>query len=427
MERLSSSRQQVDGWLLIIYALMVLFGWVNIYAAVYDPSAHRSIFDLSTNSGKQLVWIFSGALLASVVMIVNFKVFEVLSYVAYAGMLLLLIGVLVFGREIAGSKSWFDFGFMRLQPAEFAKLGVSLAVARFLSDPNLRVQQWWVMSVLFILIAIPVTLILLQGDTGSAMVFAIFILVFYREGFPAWIMGLGLGAVILFTATLFLRENYLWHLVGVIGGTAGLVIGIGPKKLRRIIAVAVVAATAIALVLSVELFVTKVLKPHQQKRIEILINPDADPLGAGWQVTQSKIAIGSGGFWGKGFLEGTQTKFDFVPDQSTDFIFCTVGEEHGWIGSLVLIGLFVALLFRLLTLAERQKDRFARVYGYCVLSVFFFHFMVNIGMTIGLFPVIGIPLPFFSYGGSSLWAFTLLLFIFIKLDANRMQVLGGRG
>jgi rod shape determining protein RodA len=274
---------------------------------------------------------------------------------------------------------------------------------------------------LFALIGTPMILILLQKDMGTALVFAVFVVVFFREGMSPFLILIGLASAIIFVLTLLVDNEYYLYLG--VGALLVLAILMGRKKFKRI-ALLVTGALAIVIVIeSVDYIVTDVLKPHQQNRIKALINPDADPLGFGWNVTQSKIAIGSGGFLGKGFLEGTQTKYDFVPEQSTDFIFCTIGEEHGWIGSLFTIALFMVLLLRIVFLAERQKNKFARVYGYSVACILFFHFAVNIGMTVGLFPVIGIPLPFFSYGGSSLWGFTILLFIFLKLDAHRMQVL----
>jgi rod shape determining protein RodA len=275
--------------------------------------------------------------------------------------------------------------------------------------------------ILFAIIGIPVVLILLQKDFGTAMVFATFLLVFYREGQSPFFLLVGIGMAIIFILTLLVKNN--WILFGIIGGIWMLVIYLNRKrKLKPLIFITLGAIVLIGTMQSVELIFSK-LPEHHQKRILVMLNPDSDPTGYGWNVTQSKIAIGSGGFAGKGFLNGTQTKFDFVPEQSTDFIFCTIGEEHGWIGSLLVVGLFMTLLIRLLFIAERQKSRFARSYGYGVASIFFFHFAVNIGMTLGLFPVIGIPLPFFSYGGSSLWAFTILLFILLKLDAHRGQVL----
>ncbi|HEY9487172.1 MAG TPA: rod shape-determining protein RodA, partial [Chryseosolibacter sp.] len=270
-------------------------------------------------------------------------------------------------------------------------------------------------------IGIPMFLILLQKDTGTALVFTVFVLVFFREGMSPFIILIGLACAAIFVLTLLVDNQYYLYLG--VGALLILAILMGRKKFKRIALLTVGALSIVMLIGSVDYIVTDVLKPHQQNRIKALINPDADPLGFGWNVTQSKIAIGSGGFSGKGFLEGTQTKFDFVPEQSTDFIFCTIGEEHGWIGSLFTIALFMLLLLRIVFLAERQKNKFSRVYGYSVACILFFHFAVNIGMTIGLFPVIGIPLPFFSYGGSSLWGFTILLFIFLKLDAHRMQVL----
>jgi rod shape determining protein RodA len=274
--------------------------------------------------------------------------------------------------------------------------------------------------IIFAMIVLPMGLILLQKDTGTALVFTIFTLVFFREGMSPFIIILGLAAGLIFILTLLVNEYYLFAAIGVI--LAGAIL-LGKKKIKRIAILSAAAVVVCGIIVSVDYVVTNVLKPHQQNRVKALINPDADPLGFGWNVTQSKIAIGSGGFSGKGFLKGTQTKFDFVPEQSTDFIFCTIGEEHGWLGSLFTMSLFVALMLRVIFLAERQKNRFARVYGYAVACIFFFHFAVNIGMTIGLFPVIGIPLPFFSYGGSGLWGFTILLFILLKLDIHRSQVL----
>lgn len=268
---------------------------------------------------------------------------------------------------------------------------------------------------------VPIGLILLQKDFGTAMVFAVFLLVFYREGQSPIFLLVGVAMAVLFIVTLLVQNN--WILFGIIGvGWLLLIYNNRKRKIKTWVIITLGALALIGTIESVE-FVFSKLPQHHQKRILVLLNPDSDPMGYGWNVTQSKIAIGSGGFAGKGFLNGTQTKFDFVPEQSTDFIFCTIGEEHGWIGSLIVVSLFMALLIRVVFIAERQKSRFARAYGYGVACIFFFHFAVNIGMTLGLFPVIGIPLPFFSYGGSSLWAFTVLLFILLKLDAHRGQVL----
>lgn len=410
---------QLDIFLLLLYLALVLLGWINIYAAVYDPETKRSIFNLSINSGKQFLWICCALLIALFILILDVKIYIKFAYAGYVTVMLMLVGVLLFGREIAGSKSWFDLGFMRFQPSELAKMATVLALARFLSDNNTKLMRPGNLAIVLLLISIPAVLTLLQGDTGSALVFASFSIMLYREGLPGQIPAMGLLAGVLLILTLVFKEH-IFELSIAIGccGVAYILL-FYRRKLKKALLPAVFTLTFIGVVYSVDFFVYQVLKPHQQKRIEVLINPDIDAKGIGWQVNQSKIAIGSGGLFGKGFLEGTQTKFNFVPDQSTDFIFCTIAEERGWLGSLLLISLFVVLLNRLIIVAERQKSRFSRVYAYGAFSVLFFHFAVNIGMTIGLFPVIGIPLPFFSYGGSSLWSFTMLLFILLKLDMHR--------
>ena len=411
---------RLDWGVIALYFALVLLGWLNIFAVVYDAQADQSIFSLSLNSGRQLIWISTSIILITLIMVMDFRFYDSFAYLIYGAVILILIFVLVFGREIAGSKSWFAIGNFRMQPSEFAKFATALAVSKFMSSHNKIFTNLKAQFILIAIIALPAVLIILQGDTGTAMVYSAFAIVFYREGFSPVLLGIGIAVALLFVLTLFIDQLYI-IIAAVV--TAILLIGINSKKTKRIVTIAASTLAVIAVVVSVDLFMTHVLKPHQQNRIKALINPDADPLGYGWNVTQSKIAIGSGGFWGKGFLEGTQTKFDFVPEQSTDFIFCTIGEEHGWIGSLLLVILFVALLIRVTAIAERQKSSFARIYGYSVASILFFHFAVNISMTIGLFPVIGIPLPFFSYGGSSLWAFTVLLFILLKLDAHRLQLL----
>ena len=412
---------RVDWGVVILYFILVGLGWLNIFAVVYDPQqVDQSIFSLSLNSGRQLVWIGTSVVIITVIMLLDFRFYDSFAYLIYAAIILVLVFVLLFGREIAGSKSWFTIGSFGIQPSEFAKFATALAVAKYISTNNKIFTAVKPQLVLFAFAAIPAVLIILQGDTGTAMVYSALVIVFYREGFSPLLLGIGIAVAVLFVLTLYIDQVYL-IIAAVV--TAFMLIGINSKKTKRIILIVASTLSVIAVVVSVDLVMTHVLKPHQQNRVKALINPDADPLGYGWNVTQSKIAIGSGGFWGKGFLEGTQTKFDFVPEQSTDFIFCTIGEEHGWLGSLLLIVLFIALLIRVTMIAERQKSSFARVYGYSVAAILFFHFAVNIGMTIGLFPVIGIPLPFFSYGGSSLWAFTILLFILLKLDAHRMQLL----
>jgi rod shape determining protein RodA len=399
---------------------LVLLGWFNIYAAVYDEEAAKSIFDLSINSGKQLLWIGTSIIIIIAIMNLDYKFYDSFSFIFYGTIVLLLIVVLVFGREVAGSKSWFEIGSFRIQPSEFTKFATALALAKFLSGVNVKFTQTRTQIIAGAIIAVPIVLIHLQGDTGTAMVFASFLLVFFREGMSPVPLVLGILVGVLFILTLLINQTFLIIAVVILALIAA---GLSIQEPKRLIAIAVITLLSIGMVKSVDYVLNDVLKPHQQNRVKSLIDPNADPLGAGWNVTQSKIAIGSGGFAGKGFLEGTQTKFDFVPEQSTDFIFCTIGEEHGWIGSSFLVIAFATLLLRLIQLAERQKSRFSRIYGYGVVSIIFFHFAVNIAMTIGLFPVIGIPLPFFSYGGSSLWSFTILLFVFLKLDAHRMQIL----
>lgn len=429
MERIGKGLfKQVDWVVIGMYFLLVLMGWLNIYAAVYDPDpvTHKSIFSLSINSGKQLLWIGLSLLLILTLMLVDFKLYSKLAYFIYGASILSLLGVLFLGVEIYGSKSWFRIGSFSIQPAEFAKFATALAIAKFLNEASAKTTQLKHFIIPLIIIAIPAMLINKQGDTGSAMVFAAFLIVFYREGLPQYIMVIGIWVLSLFVLTLVFQDKYLVELLLCIGAVGIIAILIGKKKWKPITLALLITGLSVFLVWGTNYFVNDVLADHQRARVKLLVNPElskAEKQGIGYQTVQSKIAIGAGGFMGKGFLEGTQTKFDYVPKQSTDFIFCTIGEEHGWLGSLVMIGLFIAFLNRLIILAERQKSRFSRVYGYCVMAVMFFHFTINIGMTIGLFPVIGIPLPFFSYGGSSLWAFTVLLFIMVKLDAHRKQLL----
>jgi len=414
----------VDWITVLMFVVLAFLGWCNIYAAVYDPSLKQSILDFSINSGKQLLWLGCATILIIFLMLIDHKFYDAFAYIIYGLVMLTLVAVLIFGREVAGSKSWFEVGSFRIQPAEFAKFSTALAVARYLGDITIRIDQKKTQMVLAGLVGLPVALIMLQGDTGSAMVFCTFFIVFYLEGLTPLPIIMGLISGFLLILALLVEKIYL-----VIGFStiASFIIGgiVFYKRhvVQPIITVVACLAFIIGVIYSVDYVVYNVMKPHQQGRVKALINPDGDPTGYGWNVTQSKVAIGSGGFWGKGFLQGTQTKFDFVPEQSTDFIFCTIGEEHGWFGTLVVISLFVAFMFRLLYLAERQKIKMARIYGYCVVCIFFFHFIVNIGMTIGLFPVVGIPLPFFSYGGSSLWSFTILLFIFLNFDASKKQML----
>ncbi len=433
--------QSID-WIIVgLYAILVIMGWANIYAAVYNEG-HKSIFDISQNYGKQMIWIITSVVIVFVVMMTDREFFSVFSVLMYVVMILLLIAVLIFGKEIGGSKSWFVIGSFRMQPAEFAKFATCMAIAKYLGSFNIKIVNIKTMLILFSIIGLPFALILLQGDAGSALVYTSFVFLMYREGLSGNFLLFGLYAIIIFIVTLLLQSTSIdlpfdiiisgkVVLVFVLGVISILAIipfwrnrqkrgGIQQLKLMSLI-ITIVLSLSTAYVFSVDYVFNDVLSDHQRNRINELLSITSDPKGAGYNVNQSKIAIGSGGFTGKGYLQGTQTKFDFVPEQSTDFIFCTVGEEWGFIGSFVIISLFITLLIRIVVVAERQRSDFSRIYGYGVASIIFFHLAINIGMTIGLAPVIGIPLPFFSYGGSSLWGFTILLFVFVKLDAYRLE------
>ncbi|OYX22207.1 MAG: rod shape-determining protein RodA [Algoriphagus sp. 32-45-6] len=412
---------RVDWIAVSIYFALVIIGWFNIYAAVYDSQVEKSIFDFSINSGKQLVWIGTAIALITIIMVADFRFFENLSLVIYLIMMLLLILTPFIGKEVNGQILSIGFGDFRIQPGEFAKFATALALAKVMERPTFDLSKNKYQAMAFGVLLLPVILILLQPDTGTAMVYFSLLLMFYREGLPQWYYILGIGGIAISLLALGVENNL--YLVGAIVIFVGILIALGKKTWQRIVVFSSIGLLTIGYIYSIDFVVSK-LPEHQQNRIMVLFNPNLDPLGVGWNVTQSKIAIGSGGLFGKGYLEGTQTKFDFVPEQHTDFIFCTLGEEFGWVGSLVVISLFVGLLYRLVVMAERQKNRFSRIYGYSVVSILLFHFMINIAMTIGLFPVVGIPLPFFSYGGSSLWSFTVLLFIFIKLDSSRASQLG---
>ncbi|UOR04238.1 rod shape-determining protein RodA [Hymenobacter aerilatus] len=408
-----------------IYLLMVFVGWLNVYAASYSPDAPTHVFGLSFgelmnfNWFKQILWIGTAVLMIVVLLVIDYKAYDTFAYALYAGMILLLIITPFVARPIAGSRSWLELGPVRLQPAEFAKFITALAVSRYMAGINLRHQNFRDQLALAFLTLLPPLLIIAANETGQALVFGAFLLAYFREGMsPLILLLLVAGGAILILALLVPK---LW-LIGFFTVLLVLVLVFNNRVLRHHLPLSIgVWLVVIGMVFGVDFFFNSMLQDHQRKRIEVLINPSADPLGVGWNVTQAKIAIGSGGVVGKGFLQGTQTKFDFVPAQSTDFIFCTVGEEWGWLGSIVTIVLFMTLLWRIVYVAERQKSVFGRTYGYCVASIIFFHFAVNIGMTIGLAPVVGIPLPFFSYGGSSLWSFTILLFILLAIDAYRKQ------
>ncbi len=406
-------------WLTVwIYIILVLMGWVSVYASVYDET-HSSILDISQRYGKQMIWILAGGAIAFMIMLIDAKVFNAFAYIIYGVALLVLIAVLLIGTEISGSKSWFQIGGVAIQPAEFAKFTTCLALARYLSSYATDINVLRTKIIATALIFAPSVLILWQNDTGSAVVYVALILVLYREGLSGYFLISGVIVVVLFIMTLLINQYIMILILTVLSFLLFYYNRLLRKKWWIVIAIWM---ASVAVVFTVDYVFDNFLEEHQKTRINVLLGKESDPKGAGYNVNQSKIAIGSGGLLGKGFLQGTQTKYNFVPEQSTDFIFCTVGEEWGFLGSSVVVGLFVFLLYRLIKMAERQRSDFSRIYGYGVISILFFHFVVNIGMTIGLVPVIGIPLPFFSYGGSSLWAFTILLFIFIKLDANRLAL-----
>ena len=410
----------IDWVLVILFLLLVFMGWLNIYAAVFNEE-HQSIFDTTQRYGKQLIFIGFSVFVALVILLIDGKFYSTFSVPIYIANMLLLIVVLLTAKEVAGARSWIDIGPLKLQPAEFAKSATALALAAFLGDINTRMKDFQTKVIAGVILGIPAALILLQNDTGSMLVFGAFALVLYREGLSGNILLLGLAFAVLFIFSLLFTPLTMLIILGSIGLITFL---FQRKKTWKLgLGIGGILVVLMGFVYSVDYLFNNVLEPHQQVRINVLLGKEDDPKGAGYNVNQSKIAIGSGGFAGKGFLKGTQTKYDFVPEQTTDFIFCTVGEEWGFLGTLVVIALFTALILRILYISERQRSAFTRIYGYCVASIFLFHFMINIGMTIGLMPVIGIPLPFFSYGGSSLLGFTILLFIFIKLDGYRLQQL----
>lgn len=411
---------RLDKTTIFIYLLLILIGWVNIYAAEYSEN-YTSILNFNQSYGKQFIWILTAIILAVVVLTIDAKFFFAFAYVLFGISVVLLIGVLFFGTEINASKSWFQIGGIAIQPAEFTKYTTALAMARIIYDNRSRTRDLRALIKPLSIMLLPIILIFLQNDTGTTLVFFAFVIVLYREGYlPGIILILGIISAGLFILTLIFNEYYVMAFLTL----AGIIIGIIMRKKQGAIGqIFLILIVMNAYVFLVSYVYDEVLQPHQKNRIAVLIDETVDTRGAGYNLHQSKIAIGSGGLWGKGFLQGTQTKFNFVPEQSTDFIFCTVGEEWGFFGSFVLIVLFLTLMIRLTLMAERQKSSFSRVFGYALVSILFFHFLINIGMTIGLIPVIGIPLPFISYGGSSLWSFTIFLFTFLKLDSKRLELM----
>ena len=463
----------LDKITVFIFLLMVLIGWFNIYAAVYNEE-HTGILDLSQRYGKQFIWILAAFILAIFVVIIDNRFYFFFAYFIYGGLIFLLLLVLILGKEVNGARSWFEFRGLSLQPSEFAKFGTVLTLAAYLSFRKQDLTQTKVFLLASAIIILPALLITFQPDMGSAVVFFALFIVLFREGMSSYIFVSGVLLILLFFLTLLFNNLYLsigliavaflivrfsirkWKLwltglgifvivttiiylfdkfvIKTLGNElviftsvffCGLVYApyFYNKKAVPVLIIYLYLLGSILFVNTVDYAFNNILQPHQKERVEIMLGFKSDPHGTGYNVNQSIISVGSGGFSGKGYLQGTQTKFKFVPAQSTDFIFCTVGEEWGFLGSLVVIGLYVFLLLRLIVLAERQRSSFSRIYGYGVVSILFIHFFVNIGMAIGLVPVIGIPLPFFSYGGSSLWGFTILLFIFLRMDASRTEYL----
>lgn len=410
---------KIDWELLLVYLALVLIGVSTIYAAAFDEN-HASLFDMSQCYGKQVLFLGVSIFLGMVIMLIDAKFFNTFAYVIYGVSILSLLYVLVAGSTIAGSRSWIQFGGFSFQPSEFAKFGTALAVAHYLGNINTDFSKFKTQMIACAMVLLPMMLILLQGDAGSALVFLVFILVFYREGMSGKILLIGFAAVVLFLLTLYFSKWYVLIGLAILFILFIFLIERTKKNIWKMVAILAVSAM---FVFSIDFFFHGVLKPHQRTRINVILGLEKDIYGVGYNLHQSKIAIGSGGLTGKGYMQGTMTKYNFVPEQHTDFIFCTIGEEFGFAGSLVLLSLYLGFLVRIIILAERQRSPFSRIYGYAIASIVFFHLFVNIGMTIGLMPVIGIPLPFLSYGGSSLLMFSLMFFVFLKQDANKMNIL----
>ena len=410
---------KIDIWLFVIYLALVTIGLLSIYAAAFNAD-HSHIWDFSQNYGKQLLFIGVSLLVGFVILLIDAKVFNAFAYVIYGLSLVCLLLVLVVGSKISGSTSWIQLGPISFQPSEFAKFGTALALAHYLGKLDTDLTKLKTKLTAYGIVFLPMLLVLAQGDAGSASVFIIFLLVIYREGMGGKILIIGLVAATLFIVSLCVSKWYI--MIGLVVIYAVFLLMIDRTK-KNVWLLTGILIAACAFVFSVDFAFHHVLKPHQQTRINIILGKEHDIRGVGYNLNQSMIAIGSGGFSGKGYLHGTMTKYNFVPEQHTDFIFCTVGEESGFIGCFFLIALYLALMLRIIHLAERQRSPFSRIYGYGIACIFFFHFAINIGMTIGLVPVIGIPLPFLSYGGSSLLMFSMMIFVFLKQDANRMNIL----
>lgn len=405
-----SVKKNIDWICVIIYSSLVILGWLNIYSS--------SLSSIEDTYQKQLIFIALTIPLIFIILAVDGKFYEKYASIIFAVSLLSLFGLFLFGKTIAGQRCWYAIGSFTLQPSEFAKAATSLALAKYLSDSQINLKDVNRQIQALAIVFLPVLLILPQPDPGSALIYSVFLIVLYREGLPAWYIWTGFIAIILFVLTLIFEPQYV-----ILLALLTTIIIYFKSRLgdRNIVASSILFVLISGFVLSVDYVFDNVFKQHHRDRFNILLGKTVDLKGVGYNTNQSEIAIGSGGLFGKGFLEGTQTKGGFVPEQHTDYIFTTVGEEWGFIGSLVVVGLFLTLFLRIIYLAERQKTKFSRVYGYCTAGILFIHFFVNIAMVIGIFPTIGVPLPFFSYGGSGLWGFTILLFIFLKMDANKVN------
>jgi len=419
MAYLSNNRSRVGfDWLLVsLYFLLCIWGWISIYAAVYNEES-ASIFSLNEEYGKQGFFILGGLVIIFFTMITNYRIWTNFAPLWYALSIMLLVLVLIIGKKVGGARSWFGLGGFSLQPSEVGKFATALMLAFYAGLPRKTMKNWRDRAIGFLILGTPSVLIALQPDMGSTLVYLSLVFVVYRAGMPGYYIGIVLGCVVLAIGGLILP---LSTSLIILAGLALMTFLLLPKQRKYILYNLFFTSVSSAILYGVGFIMEKILAPHQQIRIKVLLGLEDDPSGAGYNTLQSLIAIGSGGWTGKGFLNGTQTKLDFVPAQSTDYIFCTIGEEWGFMGTFLLMVAFALLIGRIIWLAERQKDNFSRYYGYGVASIFFTHWVINIGMTIGLFPTVGIPLPFFSYGGSSLWGFTILLFIFIKLDGERQN------
>jgi len=410
----------VDWLTVLVYLMLCTVGLLSIHSAVFDPD-NPGLIDLGTNYGKQFIFIIISVIVAVVILLLESRFLSALAPVLYVITTLLLILVLVVGRNVGGNQAWIDLGGgFRLQPSEFAKVATCLLLARYLSSVNIKLTELRSFGIAAGIILFPMMLIMLQPDAGSTLVFSSLIFVLYREGLSPYFLILEGLFIALFVVTIK-YDTVIWVVVAIIAITILLLVLLRRNR-KTLLTLLAGAAICIAFTLSVQFIYKNVLQPHHKSRIDIVLGVTSDPRGKGYNVNQSKIAIGSGKMWGKGYMEGTQTKYSFVPEQSTDFIFCTVGEEFGFAGSVVVLGLFMVLVLRIIRIAERQRSPFSRIYAYGVASIIFFHVFINIGMTIGIVPSIGIPLPFISYGGSSLISFTIMLFVLLKLDSNRMGI-----